>query len=307
MWVMMATARHRAMRLAKPANPLHFTMTSRWFRPVAEQAQGHDVWMMGVLNCTPDSFSDGGNYAHLDTAVQHGLAMFEQGAAIIDVGGESTRPGSVSVSLQEELARVMPVIQALVQAGCVVSIDSMKAEVMRQAIQAGAAMVNDVSALRYDADSLLVAADADVDVCLMHMQGSPKNMQQQPEYDDVVQHVINFFEQRIEACLQAGIASSAIVLDPGIGFGKRLQDNLALIQGIAQIKQTFAMPVLLGVSRKSFLGQLTDAPVSDREIETAVAGAMGISYGADILRVHDVQSQRRAMQVASALCAKDSI
>jgi len=276
-------------------------MQSRWHRPPADQAKGSETWIMGVLNCTPDSFSDGGNFFHLGNAVTHGLEMFKQGAAIIDVGGESTRPGSQAVSLQEELARVIPVIKGLVQQGCYVSVDTMKAEVMRQAISVGASMVNDVSALRHDVESLQVIADSGVDVCLMHMLGSPKTMQRQPEYDDVVQDVTDFFTQRIEACLQAGIQASAIVLDPGIGFGKRLKDNLALIQGVRDFKKTFAMPVLLGVSRKSFLGQLTDNPVSDREIETAVAGSMGIAYGADVLRVHDVVLQRRAIQVASAL------
>jgi len=276
-------------------------MQSRWHRPPADQAKGSETWIMGVLNCTPDSFSDGGDFCHLDNAVTHGLEMFKQGAAIIDVGGESTRPGSQAVPLQKELARVIPVIKGLVQQGCYVSVDTMKAEVMRQAISVGASMVNDVSALRHDVESLQVIADTGVDVCLMHMQGSPKTMQRQPEYDDVVQDVTDFFTQRIEACLQAGIQASAIVLDPGIGFGKRLKDNLALIQGVRDFKKTFAMPVLLGVSRKSFLGQLTDASVSDRETETAVAGGMGIAYGADVLRVHDVALQRRAIQVASAL------
>jgi len=256
---------------------------------------------MGVLNCTPDSFSDGGNFVDAEAAIAHGLAMFEQGAAIIDVGGESTRPDAEPVSLQDELQRVMPVIEALVEQGCPVSIDTMKAEVMSQAIAAGASLVNDVSALTYDADSLSLLASTGTDVCLMHMQGSPKTMQQQPLYDNVVEDVSVFFAQRIEACLQAGIESSSIILDPGIGFGKSLDDNLTLIQAIPLFKQRFAMPVLLGVSRKSFLGQLTSSPVSDRELETAVAGGMGIAYGADILRVHDVVVQKRAIQVASAL------
>jgi len=256
---------------------------------------------MGVLNCTPDSFSDGGNFVDAEAAVAHGLAMFEQGAAIIDVGGESTRPDAEPVSLQDELQRVMPVVEALVEQGCPVSIDTMKAEVMSQAIAAGASLVNDVSALTYDADSLSLLASTGTNVCLMHMQGSPKTMQQQPLYDNVVEDVSVFFAQRIEACLQAGIESSSIILDPGIGFGKSLDDNLALIQAITRFKKIFDMPVLLGVSRKSFLGQLTSSPVSDRELETAVAGGMGIAYGADILRVHDVVAQKRAIQVASAL------
>ncbi len=286
-------------------------MTSRWLRPqtgVNQSAMNYSdanqqgaVRLMGVLNCTPDSFSDGGCFVDTTQAIKHGLCMVEQGAAIIDVGGESTRPDAEPVPLQDELQRVIPVVAALVQQGCVVSIDTMKAEVMRQAIAAGASMVNDVSALSYDAESLSLIADSAVDVCLMHMQGSPKTMQQQPKYGNVVDDVTVFFKQRIDACLQAGIKSSAIILDPGIGFGKRLQDNLDLIQSISHFKKTFAMPILLGVSRKSFLGKLTDSPVSDREIETAVAGSMGVVYGADMLRVHDVAAQKRAAQVASAL------
>jgi len=275
-------------------------MPSRWMRPVTKNGQG-DVWIMGVLNCTPDSFSDGNLFLDTETAIAHGLKMRQQGADIIDVGGESTRPGAVPVSLQDELARVIPVIRALAEQGCTVSVDTMKAEVMRKAIDAGARIVNDVSALRYDTDSLRVVAQTGVDVCLMHMQGKPETMQRQPEYDDVVQEVIDFFSQRIEACLQAGIHSSSIMLDPGIGFGKRLQDNLALIRAIRRIKSAFNMPVLLGLSRKSFLGHLTGAAVKDRELETSVAGAMGIAYGADVMRIHDVVQQKRAIQVASAL------
>jgi len=271
-------------------------MQSRWHRP-----QHGDVRMMGVLNCTPDSFSDGGSFLDVDAAVAHGLAMQQAGAAMIDVGGESTRPGAARVSEQEELARVIPVVRALSLAGCTVSLDTMKAEVMRQGIAAGAALINDVSALRFDAASMAVVAAAGVDVCLMHMQGEPDSMQTNPHYADVVDEVCAFFQQRITACTQAGIAESAIVLDPGIGFGKRLEDNLALIRGIDLIKQRFGMPLLLGVSRKSFLGLLTGSEVSDRELETAVAGAMGIAFGADILRVHDITLQKRAVRVASAL------
>ena len=261
---------------------------------------------MGVLNCTPDSFSDGGSFVDdevdVASAVAHGLSMARAGgASIIDVGGESTRPGSKPVSVDEELQRVVPVVRELSSQGCTVSIDTMKAEVMRQAIAAGASMVNDVSALAHDPESLAVVAASGVDVCLMHMRGTPESMQLQPEYDDVLAEVLFYFEQRLEACLKAGIAESSILLDPGIGFGKRLEDNLALIVGIAAIKRRFSLPVLLGVSRKSFLGVLTGSPVEDREIETAVAGSFGIAAGADMLRVHDVDRQGRGIRVASAL------
>jgi len=271
-------------------------MRSRWLRP----ADG-DVWIMGVLNCTPDSFSDGGRFVDVEKAVAQGLAMQAAGATIIDVGGESTRPGSKPVPQEDELQRVVPVVKALTQAGCRVSIDTMKAEVMAQAINAGASLVNDVSALSFDPQSLAVVAAAGVDVCLMHMQGSPETMQDTPGYYGVVEEVATFFEQRIEVCLQAGIAESSIILDPGIGFGKRLEDNLTLIQATSEFKQRFPLPLLLGLSRKSFIAQLTGSPVDDREIETAVAGAIGISQGADILRVHDVALQARAIRVASAL------
>jgi len=271
-------------------------MSSRWHRPESD-----DVRLIGVLNCTPDSFSDGGNYIDVDAAVRHGLSMWQAGAAIVDIGGESTRPGAVPVSQQEELARVIPLVRALSYAGCAVSLDTMKAEVMRQGIAAGAIMINDVSALRFDAQSMGVVSDASVDVCLMHMQGEPTSMQANPHYADVVDNVCAFFQQRITACMQAGIAESAILLDPGIGFGKQLEDNLALIRSLGVIRQRFGMPVLLGVSRKSFLGLLTGSQVMDREMETAVAGAMGIAFGADMLRVHDVALQKRAAHVASAI------
>ncbi len=271
-------------------------MGLRWQRPADS-----DVWIMGVLNCTPDSFSDGGRFFDVDAAIAHGIAMQKAGAAIIDVGGESTRPGSKRVPLDEELARVLPVISALAAQGCTVSVDTMKAEVMRRAIEAGATMVNDVSALGHDDASAGVVAESGVDVCLMHMQGRPETMQEQPQYGDVVEDVIDFFARRIDACLDAGISKSSILLDPGIGFGKRLEDNLALIRALPRFAARFELPLLLGLSRKSFLGQLTGAPVEDREIETAVAGAMAIAYGADILRVHDVELQQRAVRVASRL------
>ena len=271
-------------------------MSSRWHRP-----EHGDAWIMGVLNCTPDSFSDGGSHADVADAVTHGMMMWEQGAKIIDVGGESTRPGASPVPLDEEIARVLPVVQALAEAGVAVSIDTMKAEVMRQSIRAGACLVNDVSALRHDSESMAVVAETGADVCLMHMQGTPEMMQQQPRYDDVVSEVMAFFESRINACLRAGVAASSILLDPGIGFGKRLQDNINLICAIGDIKRQFAMPVLLGVSRKSFLGMLTGTDAENREIETAAANAIGIAQGADMLRVHDVGQQKRAVQVASSL------
>ncbi|MDQ6967638.1 MAG: dihydropteroate synthase [Mariprofundaceae bacterium] len=266
---------------------------------------GQSAWVMGVLNCTPDSFSDGGKFIDVDRAVQHGLAMWNAGAKIIDVGGESTRPGAKPIAEREELQRVMPVIKALVAKGCKVSIDTRHAMVMKQAVQAGACMINDVSALLFDDKSLDVAVqatlDAEVDVCLMHMQGTPETMQQAPKYHDVLSEVEAFFEKCLERCLCAGIPESALLLDPGIGFGKSVEDNLVLIANIGVLKERFGLPILLGVSRKSFIGSLTGGLVDERELETAVAGSIGIFQGVDGVRVHDVACQYRACQVASAL------
>jgi len=262
---------------------------------------GQSAWIMGVLNCTPDSFSDGGQFVDIDTAVQHGLAMWDAGATIIDVGGESTRPGAKEVAEDEELRRVLPVIEGLVSCGCKVSIDTRHAMVMKQAVQAGACMINDVSALLFDDKSLHVAVHSDVAVCLMHMQGIPETMQQAVKYDDVLSEVEFFFETCLERCLHAGIQESSLLIDPGIGFGKSLEDNLLLIANIDVLKERFGLPILLGVSRKSFIASLTGAAVNERELETAVAGGIGVFQGVDGVRVHDVVSQYRACQIASAL------
>ncbi len=260
------------------------------------------AWIMGVLNCTPDSFSDGGKHHRVANAISHGLALWQQGADMIDVGGESTRPDATPVPLELERKRVIPVIKALVDAGCVVSIDTMKAALMKEAIAVGVQMINDVSALCFDAKSMAVVADSEVDVCLMHMQGTPQTMQQNPQYDgDVMTAVIHFFEQRLAQCEQAGIVRTRIILDPGIGFGKSLHDNLSLIARLDELRQCFSLPVLLGVSRKSFLGEITGATVAEREWATAAAVAVGCFVGADILRVHDVVHQRQVAHVSASL------
>lgn len=268
---------------------------SRWLNP-----PGFAAHIMGVLNCTPDSFSDGGAYIDHDAAVRHARAMCEAGAAIIDVGGESTRPGARPVSLEDELARVMPVIEVLAGQGVTVSVDTSKPQVMRQALAAGAAMVNDVTALRGGEESLAVVAESGADVCLMHMRGEPASMQDSPYYEDVIGEIEAFFRQRVEACLKAGISESAIILDPGIGFGKRLQDNLAIIAQLHRFK-SLGFPLLLGVSRKSFLGAITGSGPIERELETAAAVTACVLRGADILRVHDVAAQSRAIRVASEI------
>lgn len=268
---------------------------SPWFRQPNQPA-----WVMGVLNCTPDSFSDGGKL-DVGSLVEKAQGMMAHGANLVDVGGESTRPNAVPVSESEELSRVIPVIEALVKQDVPVSVDSMKANVMAKAIEAGACMVNDVSALQFDSRSLGVVADSGVDVCLMHMQGTPQTMQKEPRYDDVLSEVLIFFEQRLEACIAAGINTSSIILDPGIGFGKRLNDNLTLIANLDTIKIRFGMPVLLGASRKSFLAAMTGSDVLEREIETAVASGIGIFCGADMIRVHDCSKHVKTAHVASQL------
>jgi len=256
--------------------------------------------MMGVLNCTPDSFSDGGLFEDVDRAVEYARSMHRAGAAIIDVGGESTRPGSRPVPAKEELRRIMPVVRALVELGLFVSVDTSKHEVMRQVLAAGAGMINDVHALNGDPDAMAVVAEAGCDVCLMHMQGMPESMQEHPCYRDVVTEVEDFFKRRIDACLRAGIHESRILLDPGIGFGKRLEDNLLLLANIPRYRR-LGFPILVGLSRKSFLGALTGAPVQDREIETAAAVSVCVLFAVDVLRVHDVPGQMRALKVASAI------
>jgi len=266
----------------------------QWHR----QADGMP-WIMGVLNCTPDSFSDGGQLEDIDSAMNLVRSMHKAGAAILDVGGESTRPGATAVPAAEELGRIMVLIDRLVGEKFYVSVDTSKPEVMRQALAAGVRMINDVHALASE-ESLAVVAEADCDLCLMHMQGTPESMQEHPRYDDVVSDVESFFRHRVQACVQAGIEESRIILDPGIGFGKSVEDNLRLLANIPEFRK-LGFPVLIGLSRKSFLGKLTGTPVRDREIETAAAVSACVLSGVDIVRVHDVPVQARAIKVASAI------
>ncbi|MDX8384225.1 MAG: dihydropteroate synthase [Ghiorsea sp.] len=275
-------------------------MAASWHRQ-----SGKPVWLMGVLNCTPDSFSDGhlaqDSAQQVDMLVDKAMRMLEQGADLIDVGGESTRPGAVPVPLDIELQRVIPVIKQLSSAGVNVSVDTMKAEVMKQAVRAGAVMVNDVSALCFDDASCAVVAEAGVDVCLMHMKGKPATMQQKPCYTNIMSELLTFFEQRIQSCISAGIQRSSIILDPGIGFGKRLEDNLTLIANLHHIKDAFDLPVLLGTSRKSFLGMMTASDVQNRELETAITSAIGAFCGADMIRVHDCEQHHKTAIVSAKL------
>jgi dihydropteroate synthase len=255
--------------------------------------------VMGVLNITDNSFSDGGRYLSREAAVAHGLAMAEAGAALIDVGGESTRPGAQPVPLQEELDRVLPVIEALARrVDAVISVDTMKPAVMSAAIAAGAGMVNDVQALQ-EPGALDAVAATHAAVCLMHMQGSPRTMQENPYYDDVVAEVGLFLDQRAAACREAGIGADRIAVDPGFGFGKTLQHNLQLLAGLPHITAG-AYPVLIGLSRKSMLAKLTGRPVGERMAGSLALHSIGTLHGARIIRAHDVKETCDAVAVAWA-------
>jgi dihydropteroate synthase len=261
--------------------------------------------VMGILNVTPDSFSDGGKFDRVEQAVEHALRMQQEGADIIDIGGESTRPGAQAVSVDEELERVLPVIRAIRQQSAIpISIDTSKAEVMRAAIAEGADMVNDVNALQASG-AVEVCAELAVPVCLMHMQGQPGTMQQEPRYDDVVKEVADFLLQRYRLCVGAGIAPDCIVIDPGFGFGKTLQHNLALLGGLDAICG-LELPVLIGISRKSMLGAIIDKPVADRLYAGIAAAVIAYTRGARLFRVHDVAPTRDALAVCDALQNKDT-
>jgi dihydropteroate synthase len=256
--------------------------------------------VMGIVNVTPDSFSDGGQYASTDLAVEHALQLVEEGADILDIGGESTRPGATPVSLEDELSRVIPVIQALKkQCQVPLSIDTYKTEVMRQAIEAGADIVNDVNALQAPG-ALEVVAASQAGVCLMHMQGNPQTMQQDPHYDDVVSEVKAFLQQRLQAALAHGIDQHRIVLDPGFGFGKRTVHNIALIQHLEALNQ-IGQPLLVGLSRKSVLGAITGNDAQQRLYAGIAASVISAMKGAKILRVHDVKATVDALKVVAAV------
>lgn len=261
--------------------------------------------VMGVLNTTPDSFSDGGDHLRADQALRRASEMLEQGADIIDIGGESTRPGAQAVAAEEELDRVLPVIEAITaqHPDAVLSVDTSKAIVMRDAVAAGATLINDVNALR-GPDTLAAAAGFNAQVCLMHMQGQPRTMQQAPNYDDVVREVGDFLSERVSACTDAGIAVDRLLVDPGFGFGKTLAHNIALLRGLPALVQRLELPVLVGMSRKSMLGTLLDQPEPKLRVHGGVAAATAaVLWGARIVRTHDVAATRDALRVAQALIA----
>ena len=261
--------------------------------------------IMGILNITPDSFSDGGSYYHagrlsLNLVLKRAQVMLEEGADVLDVGGESTRPGAAPVSEQQELDRVIPVVEALVEKlGALVSVDTSTAMVIRESARKGAAMLNDVRALTRSG-ALQAATESGLPVCLMHMKGQPKDMQQAPHYDDVVEEVSSFLYQRISACEQAGLSKDRILIDPGFGFGKTLTHNLALLARLSELS-ILGAPILVGLSRKSMLGQLLNRKLEERLPGSLALALAAIDRGAAIIRVHDVSATKDALTVYTAI------
>ncbi len=263
--------------------------------------------VMGILNVTPDSFSDGGRYTHLDAALKHAQEMIEAGATLIDIGGESTRPGAAAVSAEEEAERVLPVVEALARRFEVfISVDTSRALVMRESAAAGAHMINDIRALG-ETGAMEAARDSGLPICLMHMQGEPRTMQLAPYYEDVLEDVKRFFVRRIAECQMAGIEKNRLILDPGFGFGKNSAHNYRLLARLADFSQ-FGLPILVGMSRKSMVGQLTGAPAGQRVIGSVACAVIAAMQGARIIRVHDVKETIEAMLIVKAtLSAKESL
>ncbi|HVP07500.1 MAG TPA: dihydropteroate synthase [Candidatus Acidoferrum sp.] len=259
--------------------------------------------IMGILNVTPDSFSDGGKFARFEAAVAQAMQMQNEGADIIDIGGESSRPGAEPVSAQDEMERVLPAIKEIRRLSPIqISIDTYKAATAEAALAAGANIVNDISALRFDPAMVDLLARTDVPVILMHMLGTPRDMQQNPTYTDCVKEIGDFFGERIEFCRSRGIGKERLILDPGIGFGKRLEDNLAILRELEQFKR-FGLPVLVGASRKSFIGKVasSERPAGERLGGSIAAAVVAALHGADIVRVHDVAETVEALRVVQAI------
>jgi len=266
-----------------------------------EYLLGQRTWIMGVLNITPDSFSDGGLYFDKDRAISRGLELAAEGADIIDVGGESTKPGSDPVPAEEELKRIIPVISALrAKTDVLISVDTTKSEIAEAAIEAGADIINDISAFRFDSRMPLLAAQKGVSVILMHMKGIPKTMQIDPSYVDLLAEIKSFLQEKIEAAQASGINKEKIIIDPGIGFGKSAEDNLILINNLSFLEE-LERPILIGTSRKSFLGSILNLPPLERSEGTIASAILSIIRGAHILRVHDVGSIKRATLVAESI------
>jgi dihydropteroate synthase len=266
---------------------------------------GARFYVMGIVNVTPDSFSDGGLFHSPDVAIEHGLRLVEEGADMLDIGGESTRPGAEPVSVEEELDRVIPVIEALArQTDAILSVDTTKAAVARHAVAAGATIINDISGLGFDPDMARTVAESGAALVLMHIRGTPRTMQHDIVYDDVVTDIFAYFEERIATAVAAGVDRRQIVLDPGIGFGKTVAHNYRLLRELHRFT-SLEQPILLGTSRKSFLGAILDRPgeaASERVFATAASVACGLWAGADIVRVHDVAAMADVVRITEAIC-----
>lgn len=269
-------------------------------------AFGSKTFVMGILNVTPDSFSGDGLAGDVTKAVDYGLRLVEEGADLLDVGGESTRPGAEPVPLEQEINRVVPVIQRLLERAAVpISVDTRKSRVAREAVEAGATLINDISGLSADPEIAVVAAETGVGLSLMHIQGTPQTMQQDPTYGDVVQEILEFLEDSKRRAMRAGVAETQIVIDPGIGFGKTVDHNLEILRRLSEFR-ALGSPILIGTSRKSFIGKVLNLPVNERLEGTAATVALAISQGADIVRVHDVRVMSRVTRMCDAIVRRKS-
>jgi len=278
---------------------LNKDFTLNWMNYSLELGQRTHV--MGILNVTPDSFSDGGRYLEREKAIEHGIAMARDGADMIDVGGESTRPYSKKISVDEEMERVIPVIEALSQALKIpICIDTYKSEIARMAIKAGASMINDISAFRFDPGLISVVQESGVPVILMHMKGTPDNMQDNPTYDNLIHEILDFHNSAVDRALNGGIKRDMIIIDPGIGFGKTFDHNLQIIRDLTKF-HSLGRPILFGTSRKTFIGHILDREVHDRDTGTMATIAAGVMNGAHIIRVHDVKKGVETVKVIDAI------
>ena len=262
--------------------------------------------IMGVINVTPDSFSDGGKFFSVNSAVVRALEMVNNGADFIDIGGESTRPGTDPVDEKEELRRILPVIERLAGENITVSVDTYKSSVALEAAKNGAAMINDISGAHFDPKIADVTAEYDMMLVLMHIQGEPRNMQKNPYYDDLMREIIDYLQEGIDTALKAGVKRDKIIVDPGIGFGKRLRDNLEIIERLSELK-VLGCPIMLGPSRKSFIGKILDQPATHRIWGTAASCASAVTNGADILRVHDTEEMKQVVGMTDYLIGKQKI
>jgi dihydropteroate synthase len=262
---------------------------------------GQRTWLMGILNITPDSFSDGGLYYNKQNAVNRGIQLIEEGADILDIGGESSRPGSDPITAEEEKKRILPVLSEIrKKTDTFISVDTTKSEVLKAALDQGADILNDISGMRFDPKMLEVASEKNIPVVIMHMKGTPKNMQKMPKYKNVIEEIKSFLKKRVKTALKAGIKKNKIIIDPGIGFGKRLKDNLKIIGNLSSFNE-LDLPILIGVSRKSFIGNLLNV-TSDQRIEGTIASSLvSVLQGAHILRSHDIASLKKAVIVTEAI------